>query len=112
MNVTDLRIAYRMDTGDYPLWAHNHDGRDLGWQQKSLQKGHPCTAYGEWLEEKLIKEKYLRSRYFQVKHEMPTSHFYGNNGYKEVLYGDYIEWLEGFLLKFYPQIVTKITNVS
>lgn len=112
MNQTDLRIAYKIDTGDYPLWSHSHSGRDLGNRQKSFQKGYPTSRYGKWIEDKLGKEKYLRDRYFQLTKEMPTSHYYGNNGLSEVIYEDYIEWIEGFLLKFYPEIITKITNIS
>lgn len=110
MNSTDLRIAYRMDTGDYPLWAHDHSGRDLGYSQKSFQKGHPCTNYGLWLEDKIGKPKYLRDRYFKVTSDPPNKFYYGDwkssNGFSgkrenvDVLYADYIEWLESFLIKF------------
>jgi hypothetical protein len=119
MNVTDLRIAFKMDTGDYPLWSKTHDGKDM--YGTSWQRGYPRSIYGLWLEDKIGKTKYLRDKYFKVTSEMPTSDFFGqpyywNRGWfryhrNVVIYGDYCEWLETFILKFKPEIVRKIINV-
>lgn len=112
MNRTDLRIAFKMDTGHDALWAHNHNGKDLGWWNTTWVKGYPRSVYGEWLEEKIGKWKYLRDRYFKLHHEMPISDYFGNHSKrKPVYYGEYIEWLEDFVLKFKPEIVTNIIKL-
>ena len=113
MNVTDLRIAFKMDTGEYPLWSHDHDGKDLRsarivgrtWifrpdpPKTTFIKGHPRTVYGLWLEDKIGKPKYLRDRFYKVTGEIPNKFYFGQIGSKDVLFGDYIEWLETFYLK-------------
>ena len=109
MNSTDLRIAFKLDTGNDALWAKTHYGKDL--RGTSLQKGYPRSIYGVWLEEQIGKPKYLRDRYFKVRREAPTSNYF-QPGFREVFYGDYIEWLEGFLLRFYPHVITAIIKVD
>jgi hypothetical protein len=116
MNVTDLRIAFKMDTGQYPLWSQDHDGKDLRtarmkgriWPfrvfresppKTTFLKGHPRTIYGLWLEDKIGKPKYLRDRFYKVTGETPNKFYFGPIGNKDVLFGDYIEWLETFYLK-------------
>ena len=115
MNVTDLRIAFSMDTGsDGALWAEDHDGKDIGgWghRPRTNIKGHPRTVYGLWLEEKVGKEKYLRERYYKLHGEWPTSNHFAPGYPREVLYEDYIYFLEAFVLKFKPEIVTNIISV-
>lgn len=112
MNVTDLRIAFKMDTGNDALWAKNHDGKDLGWMSTGNLKGYPRSIYGEWLEEKIGKPKYLRDRYFQVTKEIPVSNYFGDHArYRTcgpIFYEEYINWLEGFVLKFKPEIIKHI----
>ena len=120
MNTTDLRLAFKMDTGDDPLWAKTIEGRDI--YGTSWQRGWPRTIYGLWLEDQIGKTKYLRDRYFQVTSETPNKFFYGKpsgsrnyrmvNTKNDVLYGAYIEWLETFVLRFYKQIVTNIIKVN
>jgi len=110
MNRTDLRIAFKMDTGSGALWAENHDGTDIGgWgsRPRTFVKGHPRTVYGLWLEEQTGKPKYLRDRFFKLNAEWPTSNYFMPGG-REVLYSDYIEWLEDFVLKFFPQVIKHI----
>jgi hypothetical protein len=97
MTPTDLRIAFKMDTGSNALWEKTRNGKDTG--GTSLMQGYPRSIYGIWLEEKIGKPKYLRDRYFQVKKDAPTTNYY-NPGSHEVLYEDYIEWLETFIIKF------------
>ena len=116
MNVTDLRIAFKMDTGEDPLWAEDHFGKDIhswGKRPTSFQKGYPRSLYGCWLEEKIGKPKYLRDRYYKLHKEMPTSSYFGWHGrYHEVFDKEYIEFLEAFVLKFKPEIVTDIIKVD
>jgi len=102
MNTTDLRIAFKMNTGNDANWAKTHNGKDR--EGTNLIRGYPRSIYGVWLEEQIGKPKYLRERYFQVKREAPTSNYY-NPGGREVFYEDYIEWLETFILKFRPEIL-------
>ena len=116
MNVTDLRLAFKTDTGEHALWAEDHFGKDLGgwgYRKTSFHKGHPRSVYGCWLEEKIGKWKYLRDRYHKIHREAPTSSYFGFHGrYHEVFSKEYIEWLESFLLRFYKHIVTDIIKVD
>jgi len=121
MNETDLRIAFKMDTGMYPLWAKNHNGKPIGgWDYSSAPrftwiKGIPTSQYGRWLEEKTGKSsKYLRDLYFNRTKEIPTWHYY--NPGKEYdggpLIRDYIYWLESFIIKFKPEVIREIIKVD
>lgn len=116
MNATDLRIAFKLDTGDYALWAEDHFGKDMGgwgYRETTFQKGNPRSVYGCWLEEKIGKTKYLRDRYYKLHREMPTSSYFGFHGrYHEAFYKEYIEWLEAFVLKFKPEIVSNIIKMD
>ena len=78
MNTTDLRIAFKMNTGNDANWAKTHDGKDR--EGTNLIRGYPRSIYGVWLEEQIGKPKYLRERYFQVKREAPTSNYYNPGG--------------------------------
>ena len=128
MNSTDLRIAFKMDTGYYPLWAKNHDGSDI--RSTTFIKGHPSTIYGLWLEDQIGKPKYLRDRYYKLNKDLPTKFYFGKfvtstvtfhrrglSRYQgthdpvDVLYSDYILWLESFTLKFKPEIVSNIIGI-
>ncbi len=119
MNITDLRIAFKIDTGNYPLWTKTHDGKSM--HGTDLLRGYPRTIYGLWLEDQIGKTKYLRDRYFHVIKDAPTKFYFGRcqayNGlkktlYYDILYGKYIEWLETFILKFKPEIIHNIINVD
>jgi hypothetical protein len=112
MTITDLRIAFKMNTGEYPLWAKNHDGRsDYG---TGFTKGVPRSIYGDWLEDQSGKRsKYLRDLYYDRNRDLPTrDYFRGTGPGKDVLIQDYILWLETFILKFRPEVVTVITGVK
>ena len=95
MNATDLRIAYKMDTGYYPLWAENHDGRDI-WGTQTFVKGYPCSRYGLWLEDQTKSGRELRNTFYRKFNEIPTSNYFAP-GMREVFYKEYIEWLEGII---------------
>lgn len=111
MTVTDLRLSFKMDTAKDPLWGKTRDGEDT--YDTSWQRGWPRSIYGEWLEEKIGKPKYLRDRFFKVTGEIPTSSYFGDHSRKkEVIYKDYIEWLEEFVLRFYRHIITEIIGVE
>ena len=109
MNRTDLRIAFKMDTGEGALWAEYQDGTDIGgWGHRptTFQIGYPRSVYGEWLEDQIEKPKYLRDRFYKLHTEIPMSNYFGGCIRRyPVYYPEYIEWLEDFALKFYPQIV-------
>lgn len=121
MNRTDLRIAFKMDTGEGALWAEDHDGTDIGGygnRPTTFIKGHPRSVYGEWLEDQLSKDtpekwKYLRDRFYKLHGEIPTSNYFGGCTRRyPVYYADYIEWLEDFLLHFKPRCYYNIMNFT
>ena len=60
MNATDLRIAFKIDTGNDALWAQTHNGKDV--EGTSLLRGYPRSIYGRWLENNLGDSRYLRNR--------------------------------------------------
>lgn len=123
MNQTDLRIAFKMDTGLYPLWAKNHDGRGiktlwgnlLDYASFGFTKGIPTSLYGRWLEEKTGKpSRYLRDLYFNRTKEIPTWYYYnpGREYDGGPLIRDYIYWLESFVIKFKPEAIREIVKVD
>jgi hypothetical protein len=107
MNRTDLRIAFKMDTGEGALWAEDHDGTDIGGygnRPTTFIKGRPRSIYGEWLEEQIGKPKYLRDRFYKLHKEIPMSNYFGGCTRRYPVYHeDYIEWMEDFLLHFKPK---------
>ena len=112
MTRTDLRLAYKMDTGDSPLWKEDHNGKSLGYYNEvTWAKGYPRTQYGLWIEDKIGKYKYLRDRYYKVHSEVPCRSYFAPGTPHESLTGEYIEWLETFVLRFYKHIVTNIINI-
>jgi len=120
MTEMDLRIAFKMDTGYYPLWAKNHDGRGIrhGGEYNppvfTFIKGVPTSLYGRWLEEKTGKtSKYLRDLYHRKTGEQPTWYYFRPGYYKDdVLIRDYCWWLESFILKFKPEVVKEILHLD
>ena len=124
MNQTDLRIAFKMDTGLYPLWSKNHDGRGItklwmdkwdGYASFGFTKGVPTSVYGGWLEEKTGKSsRYLRDLYFNRTKEIPTWYYYNPSSREDggPLIRDYIYWLESFILKFKSEEIKRIITVD
>jgi hypothetical protein len=113
MALTDLRISYRMDTGKYPLWAKNHDGRSTsGLPKTGYTKGIPRTQYGLWLEDKTGKRSnYLRDLYYSKTKEIPSRDYF-DHSVNTILLKEYIFWLENFILKFKPEVVTGIIGIK
>ena len=113
MTVTDLRIKFRMETGEMPMFGKDARGKDTG--EMTFLPGYPRSNYGRWLEEKLGKDHKVRQEYFDEVREKPTNNFYGwdsnfanhtppyhyDRAYREVLYKDYIDWLEEKYLSTY-----------
>jgi len=123
MNATDLRIAFKMDTGYYPLWATNHNGKrvtdlwgtPLDYSSFGFTKGVPTSLYGRWLEDKTGKSsRYLRELYFSRTHDIPTWFFHEPRREFDggPLVRDYIYWLESFIIKFKPEVIRSIVNVD
>jgi len=61
MTPIDLRIKFKMETGEYPVWNEKNELRPWGgWiliGDKAIIRGIPKSIYGLWLEEQLgIKE--------------------------------------------------------
>lgn len=114
MTEMDLRIAFKMDTSYYPLWAKNHDGSNMYSTSFTFIKGVPTSLYGRWLEEKTGKtSKCLRDLYYKKTGEQPTWYYFRPGYYKkDVLIRDYCWWLESFILKFKPEVVKKILHLD
>ena len=114
MTEMDLRIAFKMDTGYYPLWAKNHDGSNIPSTSFTFIKGVPTSLYGRWLEEKTGKTStYLRDLYHRKTGEQPTWYYFRPGYYKDnFLIRDYCWWLESFILKFKPEVVKEILHLD
>ena len=119
MNQTDLRIAFKMDTGLYPLWAKGYDGESIknvwGKTTFSFIKGVPTSVYGRWLEEKTGKSsRYLRDLYLNKTGGKPTWHYYnpGRETDGGPLIRDYIYWLESFIIQFKSEEIKKIIAID
>jgi hypothetical protein len=105
MTPIELRVAFRCETGIYPLWAKDHRGDsvkdphiNVGLSAgRTTIKGMPSSEYGRWLEEKSgLSARVLRDRYYQQTKEWPTRNYFGyRNRYEEdYLRADYSFWLE------------------
>jgi len=82
MTPIELRVSFKVDTGDYPTWFG--DGYN-----RAFHLGKMKTEYGLWMEEKLGVQKVLREQYYQEERE---NAFYGDK--PNVLTQSYMRWLE------------------
>jgi len=80
INSTDLRIQFKIDTGEYPVWVV--DRRPYKVRKNAYSKkvrvpepigflGRVKSKYGAWVEKKLGNEKELRDEYWMEFHESP-----------------------------------------
>ena len=111
MTVTDLRISYKLDTGNYPLYEKKpYISFDLKTGESKtihrisytfMPQGIPRDFYGEWLEEKLnINDtSKFRNMFFRNTGQWAINKQFGNPlGY--IKYNkEYIYWLEELYLK-------------
>ena len=71
MTLTDLRVKFKLDTGEYPVWVNrpkmnNRTFLKYGWERvpdNASFKGKVKSIYGWWLEEKLGNPRKLRDQY-------------------------------------------------
>ena len=94
MTPIDLRIKFKMETGEYPVWCEQNEWRPWdGWiiKAKEVIRGIPKSIYGLWLEEQLgIKE--IRDIY-----HCDTSHYATyptKRNERDRLCSQYTLWLE------------------
>lgn len=107
MTQMDLRIAFKMDTGKYPLWTKNHDGQNVNSRlfpdKFTFIKGVPSSLYGRWLEEKIGSPKELRNRYYRETKEEPTWYHFSKARRRDQDGGplriEYSLWLEDLALQ-------------
>ena len=81
MTPFDLKISFKMDTGEYPTWG----------SYELPYSGKPKSLYGLWIEEKLGNYEELR---FQFKQEIGKTPVFKSYSVNDWLYSGYIEWLE------------------
>jgi len=118
MTEMDIRIAFKMDTGYYPLWAKNHNGDTIcnfDYSHKfTFIKGSPSSIYGKWLEEKSGRSsKYLRELYYKVTGKEPIRDYF-NFSYnkKDIFKIDYCFWLESFILQNRQEVIKDIIHLK
>lgn len=83
MTPLDLRIQFKMDTGEYPVWNNKN---------KSTFFGRYKSIYGLWLEEKLGNYKELRYDFYKLFGFDPV--YVRRNCLNDGLNREYISWLE------------------
>ena len=104
MTITDVRILYKKDTGQYPLYNRIYDfftkSKTPGTKKmlifKSVKQGND---YGKWLEEQISNLKDLQESYYKETYELPSTLFLSSNVEHELYYFEYIFWLEEKFLK-------------
>lgn len=108
----DLRVQYKIHTGEYPVWSQeslyrrgmernifspNESKYGLNQDTHATFHGKPKSSYGLWLEEKIGVPKMLRHSYYKLF----TDEAVYNNMTREkdeFLKAAYIDWLEKQLL--------------
>jgi hypothetical protein len=117
MTETDLRFAFHMDTGSFPMWSYDY------WMEKVLNHGHPTSEYGKWLEERAGDHKWLQRAYqfenrFAPIYQSKNKSYYrsGHRRYyhwviQNVYDVDYIYWLEKRILNKKPEVISNILHI-
>jgi hypothetical protein len=108
INETNLRFAFHMDAGNFPM--RNGD-------EKVLDNGYPTSEYGRWLEEHAGNAIWLQRTYqFENKtapiHNSPRRCFKRwSLTYQKVYDAPYCFWLEERILKKRPEIIKNILHI-
>jgi len=94
MTTTDLRIRFKLETGDYPTWFG--DIYSVMYTIAPSIYGKLKSIYGFWLEDKLGNSKKLREEFYK---EFSIFARYGKTLRKpDILKQEYIFWLEEKML--------------
>jgi hypothetical protein len=117
MSETDLRFAFHMDTGSFPMWSYDY------WMEKVLNHGHPTSEYGQWLEERAGDRRWLQ-RAFQFEtqsaplYKSKCKSYYrsGRRRYyhwaiQNVYEANYVFWLEERILEKHPEVIKNILHI-
>jgi len=105
MTSTDLRVNFKFDTGEYPVWVE-----DL-FKEKKIINGIEITPdpatyygfkfksiYGLWLEEQMGNATELRDEYLRSTAERAVT-FQSRSKFIDGLRSTYTAWLEDKLLE-------------
>ncbi len=84
MTLIDVRIKFKMATGNNALWTD------------SLLHGKKKSIYGLWMEEELGDPIQLRNTYFKEENDLPV---FRSRSVEEWLSSGYMNWLEEKLMK-------------
>lgn len=107
MTQTDLRIQFKMETGEYPVWPQGKKRKIRNgyiWIRSGPEaetfRGKRKSVYGLWLEEKLGGFKKLREEYF-IEYKINPVYLNSRYSNAEYLTAEYMEWLEEKSLAIY-----------
>ena len=86
LNEIDLRIAFHLSTGNWPVW---HPDSTKSHPKGETFRGKPKSIYAEWIED-------LRGKNFvRRKYQLETGNFPVDEGKRGTYYyQSYIQWLE------------------
>lgn len=117
MSETDLRFAFHMDTGSWPMWSYD------SWAKKVLNYGHPTSEYGRWLEERAGNYHWLQ-RAYQFENKIAPIYTSKNKSYykngrrrywqwiiQDVYAALYCFWLEQKILDKHPEVIKNILHI-
>jgi len=102
MSPIELRVQFKMDTGDYPVWPDS-PAQNTSFNRRYSMAGinvvrDPATfhgrlksSYGLWLEDKMEGSKLMREAYYKEYKKEPV---HSGRKFPEWLKGKYITWLE------------------
>jgi hypothetical protein len=95
MNITDLRISYKISTGRYPLYF-----KERVFFKYTFVEGTPINEYGIWLEDRFnfLEIKKIRNNFYFQTLIKPTNLFYAQVSKYEKYSKEYILWLEEYIL--------------
>jgi hypothetical protein len=122
MTETDLRFAFHMDTGNFPMWSYDY------WMEKVLNHGHPTSEYGQWLEEHTGNSRAGNPRWLQRAYQFqnqsaPVYRSEGKSYYRSgrrrsyqwiirnVYDAAYCYWLEQRILDKHPEVIKNILHI-
>jgi len=96
MTQIELRVKFKLDTGELPLWGE--DCWPKTWRRKAegYLSGKKKSSFGLWLEEQLGNSVELRREY--EKNGTKAIHRQPRNINSEWLTSHYIDWLEEKML--------------
>ena len=117
MNENDVRFAFHMDTGNFPMWSYDY------WMEKVLNHGHPTSEYGRCLEERAGNHQWLQRAFQSQNQSAPIykskckSYYrsgrrrYYHLAIQNVYDAPYIYWLEQRILNKHSEVIKNILHI-